>query len=112
MRRMMSRHWSHGTFSRLTVTEPDTSGSTTTFNPVIFAKVRRTSLMSASFNSSEIGSPVNRFSWLSTSCVPVETVVGGAACSAIADGVVVHGESAGAGSAAAGGAVSEPAAAG
>ena len=67
MRRMMSRHWSQGTFSRLTVTDPETSGSTTTFSPVIFAKVRRTSLMSASFSSREIGSPVKCATWLSTS---------------------------------------------
>ena len=95
MRRMMSRHWSHGTFSRLTVTDPETSGSTTTFSPVIFAKVRRTSLMSASFSSREIGSPVKCATWLSTSFVPVITLTACPACSAIAACEVVHGDSAG-----------------
>ena len=67
----------------------------TMFNPVILAKERSTSLMSASLSSREIGSPVKRRSWLSTSRADTLSVpLTGGACSAIARGVEVHGESA------------------
>ncbi len=57
--RIRSSAWSHGTSSSWTVTVPRTSGSTTMFNWVSWEMVRKTSLMSASFRSREIGSPVN-----------------------------------------------------
>ena len=57
--RIRSSAWSQGTSSSWTVTVPRTSGSMTMFRPVNWEIVRNTSLMSASFRSSEIGSPVN-----------------------------------------------------
>ena len=59
---MISSAWSHGTSLKSTVTEPLTCGSTAMFSPVSAAKVRMTSLRSASLRLSEIGSPVYTFS--------------------------------------------------
>ena len=54
----MSSAWSHGTSSKTIVRLPRTSGSSTTFNPLISWISRKKSFRSTSFRFTETGSPV------------------------------------------------------
>src|SRR6266536_6313209 len=54
----MSNAWSHGTSSSTMVSVPFTSGSKTTFKPLISWIRRKKSFKSTSFRFTEIGSPV------------------------------------------------------
>src|SRR5436305_9670167 len=66
MRSTSSSAWSQGTFSSSAVTVPWTPGWTITFRPLIWAKVRSTSVTSALVTLRSIGSPKYCLSlWLS-----------------------------------------------